>query len=551
MRCVHCHTELHSVQARCPSCSEDPRLEGRYLLEAVIGEGAAATLYRARDLQQERHVAIKERHPRGMISAQEEQLFARETRVLQQLDHPQIPRYLDAFTSGVGRARRHYLVQELVDGRSLDQELSTTRLDERAVLGIVREVAAILVYLHGLTPPVVHRDLKPSNLMRRRDGSLVLVDFGAVRDTLAGTLGGSTVAGTFGFMAPEQFMGDAPPAADVFGLGATAVALLTRRDPATMLDTQRRFHWRKAVSVSDGVMALLHDLLAEGPEDRPTANQVLARTETLLRGQDASARTSGAPLGEVAARGAVVRAREHERERDEAAREADRATALRTKRLQEGVVGPVLGWLFRHQASLQSQASVLGAFTLIGLHYVGLNLFVSRVPLPDALVAVLGLVGTGVALAAGMLLPLYFEDRVLACIAGAAHRRELDWLEQLDLPLRLGPYLGTMAELHSDAQACIAVDVEREVDAAVVQHLEDALLGLGLEGTVTRGDHDRQLVIRSPALRLTTLHGKHLTSVLSHHSRAHAWVRQVLRQVVLPYAKAAPVRAVRPELRER
>jgi len=94
----------------------------------------------------------------------------------------------------------------------------------------VHDIADALRYLHGRAPPVVHRDIKPGNIIRRHDGSYALVDFGAVADRLKPE-GGSTVVGTYGYMAPEQFQGRASARSDLYGLGATALVMLTGREP--------------------------------------------------------------------------------------------------------------------------------------------------------------------------------------------------------------------------------------------------------------------------------------------------------------------------------
>jgi hypothetical protein len=94
----------------------------------------------------------------------------------------------------------------------------------------------VLDYLQGRAPVVIHRDIKPRNVIRRpaRDGearaSFVLVDFGSVRDSLE-PAGGSTVVGTFGYMAPEQFQGRAMPCSDVYAVGVTALRMLTGVEP--------------------------------------------------------------------------------------------------------------------------------------------------------------------------------------------------------------------------------------------------------------------------------------------------------------------------------
>jgi hypothetical protein len=120
---------------------------------------------------------------------------------------------------------------EKIEGESL----ATIRkrggsLAEEDVVRLLRDAGEVLAYLQGRAPPVIHRDLKPGNVIRRPDGSFAFVDFGAVRDKLRPE-GGSTVVGTFGYMAPEQFQGRALAQSDVYAIGATAMTMLTGREP--------------------------------------------------------------------------------------------------------------------------------------------------------------------------------------------------------------------------------------------------------------------------------------------------------------------------------
>ncbi len=272
----------------CGACDDPLWLDGRYLLLDVLGHGGNATTYRAERVADGHRVAIKELLLRKVDAFKTLDLFEREAATLRTLAHPGIPAYVDKLTAGSGKQQGFYLVQELVVGQSLQAELDERRYTEADVAAILTEVADILTYLHGLRPPVIHRDLKPSNIMRRAaDERLVLIDFGAVREALGDPNGGgSTVAGTFGYMAPEQFAGQASPATDLYGLGATAVALLTRRSPQELLDSTHELRWEAAVSATPGLRALLRALLTRDPDQRVAdAARVRDAFAALARGE--------------------------------------------------------------------------------------------------------------------------------------------------------------------------------------------------------------------------------------------------------------------------
>jgi serine/threonine protein kinase len=273
--CAQCHSPTTRADA-CDACGADPRLEGRYTLLEAIGQGAVGTTYRALD-PEANVVAVKELLVRRLDTFKTEELFHREAAVLKSLSHPSIPRYLDHFIAGTGRQTGYYLVVEFIDGETIAAATARRRPTEDEVLDILEEAAQTLAYLHDVRPPVVHRDIKPANLMRHRDGRLMLIDFGAVREVTREAEGGSTVAGTFGYMAPEQFAGIAEPTSDLYSLGVVAIELLSGRPPQALITEDNRLAWRDAVSgIAPGFRYILDRLLEPNRQKRlPSARALL------------------------------------------------------------------------------------------------------------------------------------------------------------------------------------------------------------------------------------------------------------------------------------
>lgn len=221
--------------------AEEPRLlNDRYELVRVLGEGAMGRTHLAVDTRGGREVAVKELLPSRMKRWKDFELFNRECELLEHLNHRGIPRYYEHFTlesENDEEPSTLYLVQAFIDGTNLQDLLDGGEsFDEEAVKDILRQTLEILTYLHGLNPPVIHRDIKPANLMRRENGEIVLIDFGAVRESVTAEGVGSTVVGTFGYMPPEQYAGQAGAPTDLFALGATAVQLLTGRPPGELFE---------------------------------------------------------------------------------------------------------------------------------------------------------------------------------------------------------------------------------------------------------------------------------------------------------------------------
>ena len=257
--CIACGVSSPRAQERCGGCAEPLDVGGRYRLERQLARGEKATTFRARRLEDDALVCLKRFAFDGRGGFEVEEDFQREARILRQLKHPGIPRYLDDFVCGEGASLSLCLVQELVDGADLATELLSHRYTEVEALETLEGLLPVLEYLHGLSPPVIHRDLKPSNVLRGTNGRLFLIDFGSVRDAVldAESLGEESL----GYMPPEQLSGEAVPASDVFALGVLVVVLLTRREPHTLLDAEGHIAWRPAMNHKPETAALLDGLL--------------------------------------------------------------------------------------------------------------------------------------------------------------------------------------------------------------------------------------------------------------------------------------------------
>jgi hypothetical protein len=240
---------------------------GRYAVLRVLGEGAQGETLEALDKREGRLVAIKRFIVKGAKSWKSVELAEREARVLRSLDHPALPRYREHFEEDGAL----YLVMDKLEGESVGSLLRHGEtFSQRDVVRFLDQASDVLSYLHGRAPPVIHRDLKPGNVLRRPDGSFAFVDFGSVRDSLKPE-GGSTVVGTFGYMAPEQFQGRALPGSDVYAVGATALAMLTRREPEDLPHRGLGIDVAAALGgqVSPGLVRVLGAMLEPDPDRRP------------------------------------------------------------------------------------------------------------------------------------------------------------------------------------------------------------------------------------------------------------------------------------------
>src|SRR5262245_43544261 len=186
---------------------------GRYRIVSLLGRGAMGEVYRADDLRLEQTVALKLLAAHGAAVEDATLRFAREVRLARGVAHPNVCRVYD-----IGDADGwHYLSMEYVDGETLASLLHRIgRLPREKALDIARQLCAGLAAAHDRG--VLHRDLKPANIMVDGRGRIRIMDFGLAVSRDTWTIG--EIAGTPGYMAPEQLVGDRATArTDLFALG--------------------------------------------------------------------------------------------------------------------------------------------------------------------------------------------------------------------------------------------------------------------------------------------------------------------------------------------
>ncbi len=148
---------------------------GPYEILGRLGAGGMGEVYRARDRNLERHVAIKVLPAAFAVDSERMARFAREAKLLASLEHPNI-----AVVYGLEEWQgTRYLAQELIDGESLAQRIKRGRLGVDEALEICRQIAAALEAAHAKS--IVHRDLKPANVMLTSEGRAKVLDFGLAK----------------------------------------------------------------------------------------------------------------------------------------------------------------------------------------------------------------------------------------------------------------------------------------------------------------------------------------------------------------------------------
>ena len=261
-------------------------LAGRYRVDAPLGRGGMAEVYKVWDERRAVHLAMKvlrEDLAQDRIFLRR---FQREAQTLEKLQHPNIVRFYGLDRDGL----LAFMLMDYVEGTTLRADIFQAdgkpfSLDE--TMAVLKPVSSALHYAHGQGR--VHCDVKPGNIMRKRNGDVLLADFGIARMT-DGATATMVGAGTPAYMAPEQVRGEDPsPQTDIYALGVVLYEMLTggerpfTGEQATISGTTgEKVRWEQTHlnppdarrfnrDLSAGAAALLQACLSKDPSGRPAS----------------------------------------------------------------------------------------------------------------------------------------------------------------------------------------------------------------------------------------------------------------------------------------
>lgn len=283
-------------------------LDGEYEVEAELGRGGMAVVYRATDLRRQLPVALKVLAAEPHLAAKRAERFRREGRLVAALEHPNIiPVYRVDQVGGI-----LFLAMKLIEGRSLDAVIDHQGpLPVGIALHVLRAAARGLAYAHE--HDIVHRDIKAANILVDADGHVMVSDFGlALQATDVNLTTTGTLMGTPLYMSPEQCGGRRlGPETDQYSLGVVAFQMLTGKVPfvAETLAGLMHHHFFTPVpdlrsardDLPEAVIELVYRVLAKAPGNR------FRSTAELVAAIEAIPRPAGEPPDTTGAIGVLAR----------------------------------------------------------------------------------------------------------------------------------------------------------------------------------------------------------------------------------------------------
>ena len=267
-----------------------PCIAKKYEILECLGRGSQGEVYRGKRLGDGSEVAIKVMHIKSVKNWKMYELFDREAKVLSTIHVDGVAKFYEAIEDLNGPDPVSVIVQQYIDGHALSEFIKAHhRFLLSDIADILIQLTSILESLHALNPPVIHRDIKPSNIMLQDTAHgyrVWLIDFGAVANPVIKD-GGSTLAGTYGYMAPEQLMGQPKPASDLYSMAVMAFYLLTGVAPESLEIADFRLlidpHLQ---NLPFSVTLLLRQMLEPHIDQRLTDTKTIRRALELIKKSD-------------------------------------------------------------------------------------------------------------------------------------------------------------------------------------------------------------------------------------------------------------------------
>lgn len=285
------HRYLHSITCTrkrgnslfCPDCGQPMQILRRvedYCLLKVLGQGEIGITYVA--WRQGTTLVLKTLTPEWAGNPRAWEALECEAEVLRQIQHPQLPRFLDFFSVG----DQPYLAMEFIPGQSIAQRLGRGQaVPLTQAIACVSELCQVLDYLHTFVPPLLHRGIKPSSLIQpaaEQSQAIALVDFGTIKAIVLNQPASST--GT-GYAAPEQLAIDATPDVDLYPLAPLLAHLISGQNPIAFYGDRGegyRFQGDAVPALPPDLVPILNTLTHPNPENRySSAAEVVVALEQL------------------------------------------------------------------------------------------------------------------------------------------------------------------------------------------------------------------------------------------------------------------------------
>lgn len=271
-------------------------IDNRYRILRLLGKGGFGRTYLVQDERRFGELCVlKEFAPdhsdNDAVTQKLSQLFQREAKILHQLDHPQIPKFLAWFRDN----GRLFIVQEYVNGKTYWQLLQQRKrtgqtFSEAEVIRWLKDLLPVIGYIHDQN--IIHRDISPDNVMLPKGKDVpVLIDFGVVKHATTslaqranspetdGSTEASVLVGKYGYAPYEQiYAGLCSSRSDIYALGVSAVVLLSGQKPSRLIHpTTLDWTWPKSLPVDNRLIQILSKMTAKEPQDRySSARAVLA-----------------------------------------------------------------------------------------------------------------------------------------------------------------------------------------------------------------------------------------------------------------------------------